>query len=131
MSAAKGLAEATGAKAAAVSNLQAVAVYGTSEVRAPFLDARRGEIYGGLFDANCEPVSDETVGPFEEWRARLPEGAELICQAHEKIEVEATRCPRALAGAIALLAPRHWRDAGELDANYVRRSDAELNWTDR
>lgn len=131
LSAVKGLAEACGAKAAGVSNLMAMAVYGTAAVRAPFFDARRNQIYGCVFDANCDPLADETVGPFEVWRARLPADAELICPSPEHFGVEATRPPRAFASAIAKLAPRFWRDPVELDANYVRRSDAELKWVDR
>ena len=46
------------------------------------------------------------------------------------------RCPRALAGAIAGIALERLRegragDPAAVDANYVRRSDAELLWKDR
>lgn len=131
LSAAKGLAEACGVKAAAVSNLQAMAVFGTAATRAPFCDARREQIYGGVFDANCDPIADETVGPLDAWLASLPPRAELICSSPDHFKVEAVKTPRALASAVAKLAPRCWRDPIELDANYVRRSDAELNWTDK
>ena len=45
------------------------------------------------------------------------------------------RAARALAGAIASIAALHFagglaRDPAEIDANYVRRSDAELLWRD-
>jgi tRNA threonylcarbamoyladenosine biosynthesis protein TsaB len=131
LAAVKGLAEACGAKAAAVSNLQAMAVFGRSAVRAPFFDARRGEIYGGVFDAECSPLADETVCMFADWRESLPAGAELLCQSPESFGVEATKVPRALAPAIAKLAPACWADPIELDANYVRRSDGHMKWTDR
>lgn len=131
LSAVKGLAEACGVMAAAVSNLRAMAVFGTEAVRAPFFDARREQVYGGVFDADCDPLADETVGPFDVWRSSLPAGAELICPSPEHFGIDALRPPRALASAIAKLAPRFWRDPVELDANYVRRSDAELKWTDR
>jgi tRNA threonylcarbamoyladenosine biosynthesis protein TsaB len=40
-----------------------------------------------------------------------------------------TMAPRAMAGAIARLASRAQpQDPAALDANYVRRSDAELLW---
>src|SRR5450432_4168464 len=42
----KGLAEAMARPAVAVSNLEAVARYGTARLRGAVLDARRGEIYG-------------------------------------------------------------------------------------
>lgn len=131
LSAVKGLAEACGVKAAAVSNLRAMAVYGSAAVRAPFFDARREQVYGGIFDASCDPLADETVGPFDAWLACLPQGAELICPSPERFGVQAVKTPAALAPAIAQLAPRFWRDPVELDANYVRRSDAELKWTDK
>jgi len=43
------------------------------------------------------------------------------------------QAPRALAGAIGRIAWQDWRagkagDPAALDANYVRRSDAELFW---
>jgi tRNA threonylcarbamoyladenosine biosynthesis protein TsaB len=43
---------------------------------------------------------------------------------------------RALAGAIAKIAARRFeaglaQDAAAIDANYVRRSDAELYWKDK
>jgi hypothetical protein len=41
-----------------------------------------------------------------------------------------TTTPRALAGAIGKLAFIQLEDPVALDANYVRRSDAELNWKD-
>ncbi len=131
LAAVKGLAEVCGARAAAVSNLQAMAVYGSAAIRAPFFDARRSEIFGGLFDSNCEPVAPETVQPFTSWLGSLPPGAELICRTPETFGVEATLVPRSLASAVAKLAPRCWRDPASLDANYVRRSDANLNWTDK
>jgi tRNA threonylcarbamoyladenosine biosynthesis protein TsaB len=127
----KGLAEVTGAKAAAVSNLQAIAVFGTAPVRAPFFDARRSEIYGGVYDTELNPLAPEIVAPLDDWLATLPAGAELLTLNPEAFPFASRSVPRALASAIALLAPRHWQDAAALDANYVRRSDAELKWTDR
>ena len=38
--------------------------------------------------------------------------------------------PRELAGAIGKLALGQLQDPVALDADYVRRSDAELNWKD-
>ncbi len=78
LAAAKGLAEASGALAAAISNLQAMASFGTAPLRAPFFDARRGEIYGAVYDDHLELVQPEVVAKFAAWRAGLPEGAELL-----------------------------------------------------
>lgn len=133
LAAVKGLAEATGAGAAAVSNLRALASFGRSSLRAPFLDARRGEIYGGLFDGALEPLSEEVASPLPSWLAGLPPDAELITNAPEPFRAAIvprvlTEAPRALAGALAHLGYPHLGDPVALDANYIRRSDAELHW---
>ena len=47
----KGLAEAGRKPAVAVSNLAALARFGQGPLRAPIVDARRGEIYGAVYDA--------------------------------------------------------------------------------
>src|SRR5262245_34289837 len=47
----KGLAEATGRPVVGVSNLEALAAFGSALLRGPVLDARRGEIYGAVYDA--------------------------------------------------------------------------------
>jgi tRNA threonylcarbamoyladenosine biosynthesis protein TsaB len=120
LAAAKGLAEAGGKPVFAVSNLQAGAAFGTSAIRAPFFDARRGEVYGGLYSAELEALGEERVTTYEKWRASLPEGAEVIALDG-----------RPLAAVIARIAAGRYargeRGAPEaIDANYVRRSDAEL-----
>ena len=62
LTAVKGLAEATGRKVIAVSNLQALAWHGSRPLRAAVLDARRGEVYGGVYDAALQLVQEEVVG---------------------------------------------------------------------
>ena len=131
LAAVKGLAEAAGARAAAVSNLQAMASFGTAPLRAPFYDARRGEIYGALYNDRLAPCGPEVVAGFTSWLASLPAGAELLTPDPAVFAVQATPTPRALAGAIARLAAGRLDDPAALDANYVRRSDAELHWADR
>lgn len=134
LAAVKGLAEAASAKAAAVSNLKAVASFGSAALRAPFLDARRGEIYGALFDAELAVVEAEVVAPLPVWIASLPrEGVEYLTPdpAPFAAVLQARAVPRALAGAIGRLAAPLLRDPAALDANYVRRADAELMWKDR
>ncbi len=139
LTAAKGLAEATGRKVIAVSNLQAMAAFGTRPLRAVVMDARRGEIYGAVYDARLDPVREGVVMKLEPWVEGLPSGdLEFITHgiAREALGDAALRhpaseAPRALAGAIGRIA---WnrkqlaRDPAEIDANYVRRSDAELLW---
>lgn len=134
LAAVKGLAEAAGAKAAAVSNLRAMASFGTAGMRAPFYDARRSEVYGALYDDSLESLVEEIAVPLERFLAELPPGGvELITPdpGHFGAALDGrnvTVCPRTLAAAIGRIAVAELRDPAALDANYVRRSDAELHW---
>ena len=124
LTAAKGLAEAVGAKVVAVSNLKALAAFGTGELRAVMIDARRGEIFGAVYNSQLELVQNEVVMEEDAWRAGLPPDAEVNTAASP------------LAAAIAKIAAQRFKaglaqDPAEIDANYVRRSDAELFWKDR
>ena len=141
LTAAKGLAEITGHRVAAVSNLQALACFGTSTLRATVLDARRGEVYGAVYDGDLELRSPEVVMKFPEWIATLsPDTLELISNnpapfAPQLPEMHIVTAPRALAAAIGRIAWKRFEtgetsDPSDVDANYVRRSDAELLWRD-
>ena len=126
LTAVKGLAEATGKPVVAVSNLQALAVFGTSALRATVLDARRGDVYAAVYGADLEIVVPEAVVKLEPWLAGLPVGVEVI---------QPGTPPRALAGAVGQIARARWlaglgRDPAAVDANYVRRADAEMMWKD-
>lgn len=144
LSAIKGLAEAEGKPAVAVSNLQALAWFGTAPLRAVFLDAHRGEIYGAVYDDALAPINPEVVIKLPAWLETLPEGdlelistdfgpfLDALAAARFTRQLEA---PRALAGAIARIAATRLatglaQDPSAIDANYVRRSDAELYWKD-
>lgn len=149
LTAVKGLAEATGRPAIAVSNLQALASFGTGPLRAAVIDARRGEIYGGVYNDALEPVHEEVVtkaetwlASLEDWMARTP-GAnpnavlEFITNGYvfPPVRGRVIEAPAALAAAIGKIAWDRFRrravqDPAEIDANYVRRSDAELLWKD-
>lgn len=137
----KGLAEATGKRAVAVSNLQAVSSFGTAPMRAAVLDARRGEIYGAVYDAEGRLVAPETVARLPEWLEGLPDhDLEFVCLDYmldlagtRFAKARVTMAPRSLAAAIARITARRYEggealDPAALDANYVRRSDAELFW---
>jgi tRNA threonylcarbamoyladenosine biosynthesis protein TsaB len=144
LSAVKGLAEANSKPVVTVSNLRAIARGGSAAVRAVVLDARRGEVYAGLYDSSVNPIAPETVSKFSEWLDTLPDGpVEFLSTdfspfrtALEKSpfsESPVTEVPRALAGAIARIAAAEFArgaatDPAAVDANYVRRSDAELFW---
>jgi tRNA threonylcarbamoyladenosine biosynthesis protein TsaB len=132
----KGLAEAMGKPAVGISNLQAIASFGTALLRAVVMDARRGEVYGAVYDGLGRLVQRETVAKLSVWLERLPAGdVEILSPDLECAEVVIKKTPRAIAGAVARLACDRLAggDAGDpaaLDANYVRRSDAELFWKD-
>lgn len=136
LAAAKGLAESAGVKVAGVSNLRAIAFYGEAHRRAVVLDARRGEIYGAVYDDALRLVQDEVVMPFAKWLETLPADVEFVSQNVAvfagMLAGRTTRpAPRALAGAIGVIACSEvasHMDPAALDANYVRRSDAELMW---
>jgi len=123
LAAVKGLAEAGSKRVVGVSNLQALAWYGTSEIRAPYLDARREQIYAGLFDSQLRPLAEETVASFDLWRGQLPDGAELIT-------AEKSLAPAVAAIAHQRLLAGEWLDPAAIEANYVRRADAEMKWKD-
>lgn len=140
LSAIKGLAEAAGKPMVAVSNLQALAAFGDAPLRAPLLDARRGEIYGGLYNANLEVVQPERVARFQDWLATVPADAQFIVADPLPFESflprEPVLAPRAIASAVARIARKRYlngqaQDPAATDANYVRRADAELKWVDR
>jgi tRNA threonylcarbamoyladenosine biosynthesis protein TsaB len=132
----KGLAEVMGKPALGVSNLQAIASFGTAPLRAAVMDARRGDVYGAVYDAAGRLVLGETVSKLASWLETLPAGElEILSPDFEPESVVVKKTPREIAGAVARLAfDRLARgDAGDpvaLDANYVRRADAELFWKD-
>ena len=104
LTAVKGLAEATGRKVAAVSNLRALASFGTHERRAVVIDARRGEIYGAVYDAQLRVLQEEIVAPLPQWLAGLPPGdLEFITQGFDPGR-PFTLAPAAIAGAIGSIA---------------------------
>ncbi len=135
----KGLAEATGKPAVAVSNLEALAHFGSAPLRAVLLDARRGQIYGAVYDATGGIVVPETVAKLADFLAILPAAdLELIAPDFAPFGDALPPAPRVTAGhvlagqvvriAAERLARGEARDPAALDANYVRRSDAELFW---
>jgi tRNA threonylcarbamoyladenosine biosynthesis protein TsaB len=99
------------------------------------IDARRGEVYAAIDGA-------EMVCGFPALLARLGEGrVEFISQNFEPFQAQfaatgfaacpVVTAPQALAAMVARIAEERLAagDAGDpagLDANYVRRSDAEL-----
>jgi tRNA threonylcarbamoyladenosine biosynthesis protein TsaB len=117
----KGLAEAVGKPAVGISNLRALASLGSGPLRAPVIDARRGEIYGAVYDEGGALVMPEVVTKLDAWRERLPSRTTIVELTPETL----------LAAAIGRIALAQFlrgeaADPAALDANYVRRPDAEI-----
>lgn len=146
LSAIKGLAEAMGKPAVGVSNLRAMSSLGNLAPRAVVLDARRGEVFTAIYNADLQIAVPEAVVKFPTWLETLclPLYEFIwVSGAPFRSELEGTRfadmpfieTPRNLAAAVAYCADidgqsGKWVDPAALDANYVRRSDAELFWKD-
>ncbi len=144
LSAVKGLAEATGKRAVGVSNLRALASFGSSPFRAVLLDARRGEVFTAVYDAALRPVIPETVGTLsaflqglsselEEFITQAPDWLRAALGTTQFARMPIIEAPCSLASAVAQCAENDLEngatgDSAALDANYVRRSDAELFW---
>jgi tRNA threonylcarbamoyladenosine biosynthesis protein TsaB len=140
LAAIKGLGEVLGKPVVAVSNLEALAEFGEGKLRATVIDARRGEVYCALFNRAGGQVIPEQV-------MRFPRFLELL-SGYEFEWIGSTfelflgaiagtpfglfpliRAPRAIAATVARIAARRpHTEAAAIEANYVRRSDAELLW---
>jgi len=140
LTAVKGLAFATGKRVVPVSNLQALAWFGSALARATVMDARRGQVYAAVYNHRLDLVQPEVVIKFQDWLKELPAGEiEFISTDftpfHALVDsrIPIVTASRALAGAIARIAWKRFvagqtQDPADVDANYVRRSDAELFW---
>src|SRR5579862_2844195 len=164
LTAVKAWAEVHGKPIAAVSGLEAIAaeslvpetpVAPNGHFIAPFLDARRGQIYGAIYrriagdSMSLKLASDESILSVDEFlqllNGKAPEAIQLVSPTPEALPP--VRIKESLPGAhivqvSAALAPAIGRlgfdqakrgdlvDALNLDANYVRRSDAQGAWTD-
>ncbi len=155
LTAVKAWAEVYGKKIAGVSRLEALAAEasgGTSWVAA-FANAQRGQVFGAVYQRNGKGLTrqgDETViapGKFLEAAEEAAKGeriswvsmdAECIVgekawKAREVLDerIESVSIVRApMIGWLGMEALKEGRftDALTLDANYVRRSDAEIFW---
>jgi tRNA threonylcarbamoyladenosine biosynthesis protein TsaB len=160
LTAVKGWAEVYRKPIAAISALEAVAAQSHSRVPllVPVLDARRGQIYFGFYrrlDAERLALEgQECVATPEEFAQALGAHsldtdfdvltpiAALVREALSRLETPTSAGKTLINDASPILAPyvgqlgyrRALRgelaDALTLDANYVRRTDAELHWKD-
>jgi tRNA threonylcarbamoyladenosine biosynthesis protein TsaB len=156
LTAVKGWAEVYKKPIAAVSGLEAVAVqaHAVEPLLVPVIDARRGQIYGGLYrrkQGELERLGDESVMSAAEFLSAVAKQAAGVAAAFVTPTPEVVREPLAasplrsssieqvstvLAPAIGQLGLTRARrgelvDSLHLDANYIRRSDAELLWKGR
>ena len=164
LTAVKAWAEVHGKPIAAISGLEAIAAEslecetpGASNAHfiAPFLDARRGQVFGAIYcrtqgdSMGLALASDESILSPDEFlemvKEKFPQGVRLVSPTPDVLPH--TRMIEILPGAnivqvSAALAPAIGRlgfkrakrgqlvDSMHLDANYVRRSDAEAAWKD-
>ncbi|MEJ7608442.1 MAG: hypothetical protein WKF37_19770 [Bryobacteraceae bacterium] len=116
--------------------MKALAALGSTERRAVLIDARRGEIYGAVYGPELQQLDAEIVMPFPAWSSSIQVPTELISQDLKNFRDAlpwnvSTIEPYLLAGAVAQIASTApAQDPAAIDANYVRRSDAELFWKD-
>jgi tRNA threonylcarbamoyladenosine biosynthesis protein TsaB len=134
LSAAKGLSEAGGIPLIAVSRLASLAASvgeGDKTVHA-VLDAGRGEFYYGEY-AGHRCVREALLSQ-EEMSAAVAEGRVVVCEVkvsellsalHPRL-VDEPSAGDALPLALERIAADEFEDAALLDANYLRRTDAEI-----
>ena len=147
--------EVYGKRIAAVSRLEAIAMQGApgSSHVAAFVDAQRGQVFGAVFQrkgGGLERVQEEMVilpGKFIETAAELAKSESIswvsldaaVLASEENWKAREARGEQVeiissvLAPAIGRIGMREltagrFKDALSLDANYVRRSDAEIFW---
>ena len=132
VSGAKGLSEAGGVPLIAVSRLAVLAAGAGEGAVHAVLDAGRGEFYYGAYlDHKC---LREALLTGEEVVAAAGGGAVIVCEgkvaeALAGLRPQVAREPGArdaLAFAVERAAGGDFDDAAMLDANYLRRTDAEI-----
>lgn len=109
-------------------------------MRAAFIDARRQQIFAAIYDEHLNVISPEVVTSLPKWLSGIGErDIEFLSTDLTGYELgtrPAKRVGNCLAGVIGQLS-YHRLNKGlaqhpsELDANYVRRADAELFWEDK
>jgi tRNA threonylcarbamoyladenosine biosynthesis protein TsaB len=133
LAAIKGLAEVAGKPAVGISNLAALAEFGGAELRAPVIDARRGEVFAALLNRDGAEIIPSSVQTFPAFLVRVGDRTVEYISAGFDPGMPFTSAPAELAGMIARLAMRRFQsgepcDPAAIEANYVRRSDAEMLW---
>ncbi len=130
LSAAKGLCDALGIGMVAISRLELLAAAaGEAERTVAVLDGVRGEFFCGVYDG---PVCVyEQLLTEAETRRALATGAGVACEAKvaEWLGIQLVAEPGAEAMGKTVrrrIAAGDWSDVATVDANYLRRTDAEI-----
>lgn len=139
--AAKAFAEVHDKPLVGVSSLRALAhAAPVGARRVALLDARRGEVFAGLYDSSSVPLLPETVGAWDCLPARIvPPGALLVANEPDLFEpggalagatvLPLHRGPATLAREVAAIAAREIECGRgsrpeQVEANYIRRPSA-------
>lgn len=138
LTAVKSLAEVHGKGVVPVSNLRALSFRAPASRIAAVLDARRGEVYGAVFDVSGESLVSESAFAWEEFRAIAgdalfvsigaevfePDGAAPLDASDKRLVVERLAEPIAAFASLSAepVSPER------VEPNYIRRPDAERNW---
>jgi tRNA threonylcarbamoyladenosine biosynthesis protein TsaB len=150
--------EVTGKPIVSVSRLEALATQamGSHCYVAAFANAQRRQVYGALYhrgNATLQRVGEESViapDKFLTWALEKAAGQSvqwISTDPHMLLETEAWRARQSVGESVLAVSPilapaigrlgyrlaqeKRFTDPLSLDANYVRRSDAELFWKDR
>ena len=133
VSAAKGLSEAARVPLIAVSRLTLLAGAMRSEERVHVaLDAGRGELYYGEY-AGCQRMRESLVSK-EDAIAAAAGGVVVVCEASvaealvqlNPVVIGEPPAADTLTFALKRIAAKDFEDTALLDANYLRRTDAEI-----
>lgn len=129
LGAAKGMCDALGVGMVAMSRLALVAADGRGEEVVALLDAGRGEYYCGVYRGRLR-LSEALLG-LQAVREQMDGREALTCEARvaERLGVKLVAEPGEWA-MLKLMTERvaagEWSDVETADANYLRRTDAEL-----
>ncbi len=106
LAAIKGLAEVAGKPAVGISNLAALAEFGSAELRAPVIDARRGEVFAALIDRDGTQIVPSSVLTFPKFLSLVGFRTVEFISAGFDPGLPFNRASPELAGMVARLAIR-------------------------
>ncbi len=131
LSAVKGLCEAGGVGMVTMSRLELVARAKAMEVVVALLDGGRGEFYCGVYRGGVK-VWERLVGREDALKA-MEMGAAVTCEARvvEALGDRVKLIEEPDGAEMLVLVEEHmragvWSDVATADANYLRRTDAEI-----